>query len=173
MFKRLFGGGQLNSQKKIWGPLSVREYLDRLKEFSGTEWGIVEQTEISLNFAIPSGGSETQSLPSKDGYWILTAKKSSISPTEGRQFGAPGLINISSYAGSQDPDTGEYINVILIEDQPIVNVFGSGEWQEYQYIDYPPNVNNRIFQIRNLSTEDAYVTISLKAIRILPESLEK
>lgn len=169
MFKRLGNNGQLNSPKRYWNPFSVRGYLDEMKKLSGTDFGIVENTEVSLNFAVPAGGSETQSLPSKDVYWILTARRASITTLSGEQFRSPGLINVSSYVVSEDSNT----NVILTEDQPIANMFGTGEWQEYQFIDYPANVNNRIFQIRNLSSDEVYVTLSFKALRIVPDELDR
>jgi hypothetical protein len=172
MFKRSNLTGPLNSPRKCWNTLQINNYLKNVSLMAGLSeqynyMPFCNMAEITLNFAIEPGGSGTQSLPSRAGYWMILARRASVT-YQGEQFRTPALITVSSYVVSEDSGT----NVVLIEDQPIVNLFGTGEWQEYQYMDYPANVNNRIFTVNNMSSYPVEVSISFKTITIDPEAFD-
>lgn len=172
MFKRSPCLGPLNAPNRFWNPSKIQNVLKTLSRMAGLseEYNYMpycDQSEITLNFALDPGGSDTQSIPSRAGYWIVLAKRASIT-LDGQQFRTPALARVASYVVSEESNT----NVILIEDQPIINVFGSGEWQESQFLDYPANFNNRIFTVTNSSSSRMEISISFKTMRVLPEAFE-
>jgi len=166
MIKRSPSLGSPNGPRQFWNPMRIQNVPAILMNMAGYdhETGDMPEYEsynINLNFVLTAGQTLTKSITSRDGTWILLERMANVY-VDVRELDLSGLVSVSSEITAEDGVT----QVTLIENQPVLLVFGTGEWQTSLFPDTWQVVDNRIFSIKNLSSYNAEVNLGFKLMRI-------
>lgn len=173
MIKRSPAIANPNSPKAFWNPKNIPNIPLMLARMAGFDeenltFPETESYNIDLQFDLAAGQTLTESISSRNGTWILLEKMATIRlfpPTTANTIFGTSAVTVSSYVVSDKTNT----NITLIEEQPVVLVFGSGEWQSTMLPETWTSVNNRIFSVKNPLPYSVTVNLGFKLFRVAPK----
>lgn len=158
-----------------WLPNTINNSANMIMTMAGIDLskGItpdMESYDIDLEFDLAAGQTITNSITSRAGTWILLERRASVTGYPQSTVMTPAyndMTRVSCYI----VDDNE-ANVILIEDQPISLVFGTGEWQASLFPETWNSVNNRVYSVKNTTGDRVVVNLGFKLIRVAPASID-
>ena len=170
MIKRSPAIANPNSAKAAWFPRNIPNIQVMLMKLAGLDPEVsvlfpeMESYNINLRFTLNPGQTQTESIASKNGTWILLEKMATIKVSGPSNYEDYVTVSSSIYADK----TGTTVS--LIEEQPVLSIFGTGQWQSDIFPDVWTSVNNRIFSVKNLSPSPVIVDLGFKLARVAPKA---